>query len=170
MSLIAELRRRNIFKVGLLYIVAGWVLLQLADLLFAPIGIPDWVYRFAFGMLVICFPLALVFSWIFEITPHGIKRESEVTEGDSITRRTGRRINKITVILLLLLVALTIVKYLVTEPASNGNGPAQESSQAAGQESTHALTRTLPGASLPGLSSVSRPGHGVIGLPASDIS
>ena len=135
MALIAELRRRNIFKVALLYLVAGWVFLQLAGILFGPIGVPDWVFRFSFGMLVICFPLMLVFSWIFELTPQGIKRESEIQDGESITHRTGRRINRIIVILLILAIALTIVERLIPEQGSAGNGPAEETTEPAALES-----------------------------------
>jgi hypothetical protein len=114
MSLYAELRRRNIFKVALLYLVAGWFLLEIADLVFVPIGVPDWVYRFTTGMWIICFPLALVFSWIYEITPEGLKREREVAPGKSITRQTGQRINRLILILLGVTLLLMIAKHLLS--------------------------------------------------------
>ena len=75
MTLISELKRRNIFRVAVLYIVAGWLLLQLADVMFSAMD-AGWVYRFLFGILIICFPLILVFSYIFEITPEGLKKLS----------------------------------------------------------------------------------------------
>ena len=69
MSIISELKRRNVFRVALLYTIAGWLILQVADVLFEQLGVPSWAFRLVFGLLLICFPLVLVFSWIFELTP-----------------------------------------------------------------------------------------------------
>ena len=109
MSLIVELNRRNVFRVALLYIVMGWVVLQLIELSLMAIGSGGWVYRFAFALGVICFPLALIFSYVFEITPHGLKKEHEVERARSITRRTGRKIKKLTLGFLGLAVVLEII-------------------------------------------------------------
>ena len=78
MSLIAEFKRRNIFRVAILYLVSGWLLLQIVDQLLSVFGGGDWIYRFVFGMELICFPLLLIFSYLFEITPHGIRKEQSV--------------------------------------------------------------------------------------------
>jgi len=107
MSLFAELNRRNVFRMALLYIVAAWLILQLASLLFEPLGIPGWVFRFIFALLLICFPLVMVFSWVFEITPEGLKREQQIDSQASITHLTARKINRLTVVLMLM--ALTAV-------------------------------------------------------------
>ncbi|NIP18722.1 MAG: tetratricopeptide repeat protein [Xanthomonadales bacterium] len=115
MSVFAELKRRNVFKVALLYIVAGWLTLQVADVLFGQLGVPDWTFRFLFGMLVICFPLVLLFSWIFELTPEGIRRESDVADGASITLHTGQRINKAIVVLLTLSIVTVVVDRFIPE-------------------------------------------------------
>ncbi|MDH3893375.1 MAG: hypothetical protein OES78_02345, partial [Chromatiales bacterium] len=77
-SFLTELKRRNVFRVGALYLVAGWLVLQVADVLAGLLGLPDWTLRFVAFLLMLGFPLALVFSWVYELTPEGIKRESEI--------------------------------------------------------------------------------------------
>jgi serine/threonine-protein kinase len=117
MPLITELKRRNVFKVATLYIVASWLLLQVADVLFEQLSLPGWTFRFVFGLLLIGFPLVLLFSWIFEITPEGIRRESEIDEDASITRHTGQRINKAIVTLLVLAILTVVADRLIPEKA-----------------------------------------------------
>ena len=106
MSLISELIRRNVFRVALLYIASGWLVLLVTNILIAGIGSGDWVYRFAFGLLIICFPLVLIFSYLYEITPHGLRKEHQVEREHSITIHTGRKINKAIVYVLGLALAL----------------------------------------------------------------
>ncbi len=115
MLLFTELKRRNVFRVTLLYMVASWLTLLLVDILFELLGIPAWVFRFIFALLIICFPLVLIFSWIFELTPTGIKREHEIEALASITTLTGKKINQVTRILLILVILTVIVGYLITE-------------------------------------------------------
>lgn len=111
MSLFSELRRRNIFRVSLLYLVAAWLLLELGALSVDYANLPGWVFRFTFAMLLIGFPLALVLSWIYEITPEGIRREFEVERERSITRETGRRLTRLTLLCLLLIVLLNLSRF-----------------------------------------------------------
>ena len=92
-NLLTELKRRNVFKVGVLYLVTGWLLLQAGDVLFALLGLPDWTLKLVLGFLVLGFPVALIFSWIYELTPEGIKREKDVDRSQSITPETGQKIN-----------------------------------------------------------------------------
>jgi hypothetical protein len=92
MSILSELRRRNVFRVAALYLVAGWVLLQVAELLFGALDVPDWSLRLLLGLLLLGLPLALIFAWVYELTPEGLKREHEVERHSSITRDTGRKI------------------------------------------------------------------------------
>jgi TolB-like protein/Tfp pilus assembly protein PilF len=95
MSLISELQRRNVFRVAVLYLVAGWVILQVAQLLFDVLTLPDWTSRLVLGLLVLGFPLALIFSWVYELTPEGLKREHEVDRNQSITNATARKLDLI---------------------------------------------------------------------------
>ena len=115
MSIIAELRRRNIFRVALLYMVATWLVLQLAVVLFEQIGIPAWAFRLVFALLLICFPLVIAFSWVCEITPEGLKRGQEVDVEASISARTGQKISRITQILLALAILTVIAGQLIPE-------------------------------------------------------
>ena len=88
----SELKRRNVYKVAIAYVVVAWLLIQAASILFPTFEAPAWVMKVFVSLLVLGFPVALVFSWAFEITPEGIKRESEVAPNESITHHTGRKI------------------------------------------------------------------------------
>ena len=79
-GLIAELKRRNVIRVGLLYGIAAWLVLQVADVLFGVMGVPDWSLRLVFGILLLGLPVALIFAWVFELTPEGLKRERPADE------------------------------------------------------------------------------------------
>src|SRR5437762_5253444 len=92
----AELKRRNVYKVAVAYAVVAWLLIQAASILFPTFEAPPWVMKVFVSLLVLGFPVALVFSWAFEITPEGIKRESEVEPNKSISRHTGRKIVALT--------------------------------------------------------------------------
>jgi len=77
-SFFAELKRRNVYKVAAAYIVISWLIIQAASILFPTFDAPQWVMKVFVAVLVLGFPPALVFAWAFEITPEGIKRESEI--------------------------------------------------------------------------------------------
>jgi len=110
MSLFEELKRRNVFRVAIAYILLGWAVLQGADFLLDLVGAPEWVIRvFAIAGLV-GFPFAVFFAWAFELTPEGIKREEDVDRSQSITPQTGRKLNGIIIGLLLLIIALMAVE------------------------------------------------------------
>ncbi|MDX1480548.1 MAG: hypothetical protein R3315_02670 [Woeseiaceae bacterium] len=106
MSFITELKRRNVVRMALLYAVAGWVILQIADVLFEQLGVPPWAFRFVFGLLVLGFPVALIFSWVFELTPEGLKRTEDVAPGASVVAQTGQRMNVLIVALLVIAIGL----------------------------------------------------------------
>jgi len=114
-NLIEELKRRNVIRVGLAYLVAAWVVLQIADLVLENIGAPDWVMQTLMLVLALGFPLVLLFSWAFELTPEGIKREKDVAHGESITRHTAHKLDRMTVGLLFVVVLLVVVERMVPE-------------------------------------------------------
>jgi TolB-like protein len=103
-NLFNELKRRNVVRVGLAYIVLGWVALQVGDVLFDMFEAPPWVGKTLAGVLLLGFPFALIFAWAFEMTPEGVKRTEEVDRSDSITHSTGKKLNF--VIIAALIVAL----------------------------------------------------------------
>src|SRR5210317_714474 len=100
MNFFEELRRRNVFKVGIAYAVSAWVLLQIVDLVLENITAPEWVMQVFMLALAIGFPIALLFAWAFEMTPEGIKLEKDVDKSRSITQQTGQRITRNTAIAL----------------------------------------------------------------------
>jgi TolB-like protein len=93
----AELKRRNVYKVAVAYAVVSWLLIQAASILFPTFDAPAWAMKVLVALVVLCFPVALVLSWAFEITPEGIKLESEIDPKKSITRTTGRKIMGLTI-------------------------------------------------------------------------
>ncbi|MEY2548408.1 MAG: hypothetical protein QOD64_990 [Verrucomicrobiota bacterium] len=95
----AELKRRNVYKVAVAYAVAAWLLIQVATQVFPFFEIPNWAVRLVVVLLALGFPVALILAWAFEITPEGIKRESEIEADESITQHTGRKIIAITIAL-----------------------------------------------------------------------
>src|ERR1700760_1137631 len=95
----SELKRRNVYKVAVAYAVVSWLIIQIATQVFPFFEIPNWAVRLVVILLILGFPIALVLSWAFEITPEGIKRESEVSPNQSITAHTGRKLVVLTVVL-----------------------------------------------------------------------
>jgi TolB-like protein/tetratricopeptide (TPR) repeat protein len=109
LEIFKELQRRNVFRVALGYIVSSWLLAQVADLVLENIGSPEWVMQSFMLLLALGFPVVVFFSWAFEVTPEGIKRESEIDHSQSITHVTGRKLDR--AIFIVLLVALAYFAY-----------------------------------------------------------
>ena len=102
MSFFDELKRRNVFRVGIAYAVSAWVLLQIVDLVLENISAPDWVMQVFMLALAIGFPVAVIFAWAFEMTPEGIKKEKDVDRSQSVTPQTGQRLNRNIIIVLVI--------------------------------------------------------------------
>ncbi|MFL6526827.1 MAG: tetratricopeptide repeat protein [Chthoniobacterales bacterium] len=107
-SFFAELKRRNVYKVAVAYVIVAWLLIQAASILFPTFDAPSWVMKVFVLVVVLAFVPALIFSWAFEITPEGIKRESEVEPARSITHRTGRKLIAITAVLAVVAAGLLV--------------------------------------------------------------
>jgi TolB-like protein len=105
MSFFNELKRRNVFRVGVAYVIISWLLAQVADLMLENFGAPDWVIKSFLGFLIIGFALALFFAWAFELTPEGVKREAEVDRSQSITSQTGRKLNNTIMVIMAIALA-----------------------------------------------------------------
>ena len=104
MSFFAELKRRNVFRVGIAYVVGGWLLLQLTDVLSELLDLPDVVGRVIVLVVAIGLPVALFLAWAFEMTPEGVKLEREVDRSQSIAPQTGKKLNTTIIVLLVLTV------------------------------------------------------------------
>ena len=105
-SFFSELKRRNVVKVGVAYLVVGWILIEAASVLMPTFGAPGWVFPIFALVVVLGFPLAAIFAWAFEITPQGLMRTHDVPVQHSITSQTSRRLDFI--IIGLLAIALTV--------------------------------------------------------------
>ena len=127
MSFFAELKRRNVFRVGIAYVVGGWLLLQLTDVLSELLDLPDVVGRAIVLVVTIGLPVALFFAWAFEMTPEGVKREKDVDRSQSITPQTGKKLNSTIMVLLVLTVAYLLydkfVGDIVTDTAVTIEAP-----------------------------------------------
>ena len=93
MSLIAELKRRNVFRVGVAYAIVAWLLIEVASVILPTFKTPEWVMQAFTTLVILGFPLALIVAWAFELTPEGLKRESEVNPNESIAHHTGRKLD-----------------------------------------------------------------------------
>jgi hypothetical protein len=106
MSLIAELKRRNVFRVGAAYAIVVWLLVEVASVVLPTFEAPDWVMKVFTFLLILGFPLALIVAWAFELTPEGIKRETDVDSAESVRHLTGRKLDFAIIGLLALAVVL----------------------------------------------------------------
>ena len=123
-SFFSELKRRNVYKVAVAYAVVSWLLIQAASILFPTFEAPSWVMKVFVAVIVLGFPIALVFSWAFEITPQGIKREEDVVPNQSITHHTGRKIVGITIVFAIVATGLFVFQLVRPRLTSTGNGSA----------------------------------------------
>ena len=111
----AELKRRNVYKVAVAYVVVAWLLIQAASIFFPAFDAPQWVMKIFIIVIIFGFPVALILSWAFEITPEGIKLESEIEPNKSIARRTGRKIVAVTIALAVVAAGLFVYQLVRLE-------------------------------------------------------
>ena len=117
MRLLSELKRRNVLRMAVLYVLATWLVMQVAGVLMDLGGLPAAAGPWLLAVLVIGFPIALVFSWFYELTPEGLALEKDVPRHESITHLTGRRIDFIVIALLCAAVLMFAVdKWWVSPP------------------------------------------------------
>ncbi|MCX7033076.1 MAG: hypothetical protein NT046_03780 [Arenimonas sp.] len=116
MSFLAELRRRNVIRIAALYMVGAWLAMQVAATLLPIFDTPGWVLKALVVLLAIGFVPALVFAWVFELTPDGIKREGEVAPVGSLAPRTARRMDRLLLVALLLALGYFAVDKFVLAP------------------------------------------------------
>jgi len=115
MSLFEELKRRNVIRVGVLYLVAAWLLLQLTDVLSSLLSVPESAGSIVVMLLVLGFFPVVIFAWVYEMTPEGLKREVDIDRSQSVTPDTGKKINTLTIVLLVLVIAGLVADRLIPE-------------------------------------------------------
>ncbi len=114
-----ELKRRNVVRVAVAYLVSGWLVLQIVDVVIGNIGAPRWVFSVFLLAGIVLFVPVLVFAWAYELTPEGLKRESEVDRSHSITAQTGRKLNLITIGMLVAVVGFVILERVMFPVATD---------------------------------------------------
>jgi len=136
MSLFNELKRRNVFKVAVAYTVAAWVLLQVVDLVLESIDAPAWVMQVFLLIVVLGFVVAVIIAWAYEMTPEGLKRDSEVQREESIAGHTAKKLDKLTVVLLVVVGLMVIADRLIPESSNSKEPIASEVEPASSVESS----------------------------------
>jgi len=109
MSLLSELRRRNVLRMVVLYVIAAWLIMQVVEVLMSLVGLPLWTGQVTLVVLAIGFPITLAFSWFYELTPEGMKLDKDVDAATSVAHATGRRMDF--VVISLLAAALLVFAY-----------------------------------------------------------
>jgi len=131
-NLWVELKRRNVIRVALVYIVVTWLSVQVADIMFDSFGTPEWVMKTFIGFLALGFPIAVVFAWAFEITPEGIKKEKDVDRSKSIAHETSRKLDYAIIAILVLGLGYVVVdSYILTDKETLGSPAVAEASSSA---------------------------------------
>lgn len=115
MNFFEELKRRNVIKATIAYMVVSWVLLQVASVILPIIGAPEWVLKTLIFVIAIGFPVWIIFSWVYELTPEGFKKTEKVSKEKSITEATNKRLNIIIIITLIIAIGVSFVN----KPTSN---------------------------------------------------
>jgi TolB-like protein/Tfp pilus assembly protein PilF len=148
-TLFQELKRRNVVRVGIAYAVAAWVLLQVFDVIGEILDLPAWGGKLILAMLAAGFVIALVVAWAYELTPEGVKRESEVDRSQSVTSRTGRKIDRAIIGLLVIAVAVLLWdKFLSVQPEPEAPVAESADEYAAATTSVYDSIGVLPFANI----------------------
>ncbi len=123
MSLFSELKRRNVFRVALLYVVASWIILQVADVGISLLGLPVNAGRLIFLLLAAGLPLVLVFSWVYEISPEGLKKEKDIDRSLSVTDQTAKKLDAAVIVLLVIGIGALALDRFVPEETNGSRDP-----------------------------------------------
>ena len=126
MSLFNELKRRNVIRVGIAYVVVAWVLLQAIDFALDLISAPNWVLQVFFIIALVGLPVVLIVSWVFEMTPEGIKLESQIDRSESVTQNTGQKLDRTIITFLAFAVVLLLAERFVTTESTPVSTPVTE--------------------------------------------
>ena len=99
LQFLEELKRRNVFRVGIAYVVTAWLVVQVVETIFPAFGFGDAAVRTAVIVLAIGFPLVLIFSWLFQLTPEGLKLDRDVDRSQPVPHHTGKRLDRAIIVL-----------------------------------------------------------------------
>ena len=121
-----ELKRRNVARVAVLYLIASWLLLQVTDVLSSLLPVPDWAGSFVVMLLLLGFLPVMIFSWVYEMTPEGLKKEKDIDRSQSVAPETGRKINVLIIVMLALAIVTVVAERLIPETAKVAETPVFE--------------------------------------------
>ncbi len=173
-SFISELKRRNVFKVGVAYLVLAWVVVQVADTAVPALHLPDWIITAVIFFGAIGFPFALFFAWAFEITPEGIKNESDISPEDSVAAHTGLNLNFIIIGLLVVALGYFIYESRFTLEEPSIDNSSQNSSTDTATVADKSLELIVTRENVQNGTSLPIPGfsgrHALAVLPFADLS
>jgi TolB-like protein/preprotein translocase subunit Sec61beta len=124
MSLFAELKRRNVIRVGAAYLVVAWLMIEVSDTVFPRLGLPEWTVTLVIALLLLGLPLALFLAWAFELTPEGVKRTEDLDEQPPVMRSGWRRTDRLIVVALLAVIALLVGERFWTGDRTDAESPA----------------------------------------------
>jgi len=136
MSFFTELKRRNVIRVGVAYVIVAWLILQFADVVLNNIEAPGWVFQVIMLILGIGLPLALFFAWAFELTPEGIRKEKDIERSESMTRVTGHKLNNTIIGLLILALGYFVLDKFFLDPGRDAAEVASAVQNARGKVQT----------------------------------
>jgi len=122
-QLIQELKRRNVIRVAVAYAIAAWFLIEVTSTIFPILSLPGWSVTLVTVLLLIGFPLVLIFSWAYEITPAGIKKEKDVDRSQSVTRETAKKLDIAVIVLLLLTIGGVVADHLIPDATTPSTQP-----------------------------------------------
>ena len=156
MRFVVELRRRNVFRVGTAYLLVAWLVIQVSDTIFPRLGLPDWTVTLVIALLILGFPVSLLLSWAYELTPEGVQRSDSAGPENAGAPLYGRHVNRLIVVSLVAVIALM----------------AGERFWSARQATVPAETATWPAISLPAPEDAARAGvpRGIAVLPFENLS
>ena len=146
-SVWAELRRRNVVKVAVAYAIVGWLLVEVASVVLPTFKAPEWIMQVFTFLVIVGFPIALIFAWAFELTPEGIKREKEVDRSQSITHITGRNIDYIIIAALVLALGFFAFDKFVLDPSRDAE-LVQAATKAVTEQVTESAISEIPDNSI----------------------
>ncbi len=116
---VTELKRRNVLRVGAAYLIGSWLMLQIVDVVFPMLGLDEALARPILLVLALGFPAALVFAWMFELTPQGLKKEKEVDRSASVTAQTGRKLDRAIIVILVFAIGLLLIDRFVLQDSDD---------------------------------------------------
>jgi TolB-like protein/lipoprotein NlpI len=99
-QLLEELRRRNVFRVTVAYVIVTWLVIQVIETVSEPLGLPDWTEAFFIVLMLAGLPVVVLFAWVFELTPEGLKKTEDVDTEESVTNVTGKKLNYTIIVVL----------------------------------------------------------------------